>query len=59
MNTLYFTKDLVITSALIAKCREVSEKMFFIDMKNGKGITTAKTFDLAIDFAKSYQKLLG
>lgn len=59
MSTLFQTKDLTVTSTLIAKCREVSEKVFFIDMNNGKGITTAKTLDLAIDFAKAYQKLLG
>ena len=57
--SLFETKDLVVTTAVIAICHEVSETQFFIDMKSGKGITTAKNLDLAIDFAKSYQKLLG
>lgn len=57
--SLFTTKDLTVTSAMIQKCREVSVKEFFIDMKDGKGITSAKTLDEAIEFAKAYQKLLG
>ena len=59
MNILFQTKDLTVTSTFIAECREVSKRVFFVDMNNGKGITTAKTLDLAIDFAKAYQNLLG
>lgn len=56
---LFTTKDLTVTSAMIAKCHDVSVEEFFIDMNNGKGITSAKTLDEAIEFAKAYQKLLG
>lgn len=57
--SLFETKDLVVTSALIAKCYDVSVTGFFIDTKQGKGITSAKNLQSAIDFAVSYQKLLG
>jgi hypothetical protein len=57
--SLFETKNLVVTSAMIAKCHEVSVKTFFIDTKEGKGITTAKDLDSAISFSNSYQKLLG
>lgn len=57
--SLFETKDLTVTSAMIQKCHEVSVEEFFIDMKNGKGITCAKSLDEAIEFAKTYQKLLG
>lgn len=57
--SLFTTKDLTVTSAMIQTCHEVSVKKYFIDMKDGKGITSAKTLDEAIEFAKAYQKLLG
>tara|TARA_R110000772_G_scaffold106420_5_gene208377 strand:- start:828 stop:1004 length:177 start_codon:yes stop_codon:yes gene_type:complete len=57
--SLFTTKDLKVTSAMIATCHEVSVNKFFIDMNNGKGITSAATLDEAIEFAKAYQKLLG
>ena len=59
MKTLFATKDLTVTSAMIATCHEVSVKKFFVDMNNGKGITSANTLDEAIEFAKAYQQLLG
>jgi hypothetical protein len=57
--SLFTTKDLTVTSAMIATCHEVSVKKFFIDMSSGKGVTSAKTLGEAIEFAKAYQKLLG
>ena len=57
--TLFTTKDLIVTSAVIAKCHDVSVEEFFIDMNSGKGVTVAKTLKEAIEFAKAYQKLLG
>ena len=59
MSILFKTKDLTVTSASIAKCREVSVTKFFIDMDNGKGVSSCDKLELAIDFAKAYQKLLG
>ena len=58
-NSLFETKDLVVSSASIAKCHDVSVVEFFIDMKNGKGVAVAKTLDEAKDFAVAYQKLLA
>ncbi len=57
--SLFTTKDLTVTSSMIATCREASVKRFFIDTNEGKGITSANTLDEAIEFAKAYQKLLG
>ena len=57
--SLFETKNLVVTSSMIAKCHEVSVETFFVDTKEGKGITTAKDLDSAVAFANSYQKLLG
>jgi hypothetical protein len=57
--SLFTTKDLTVTSAIIAICHEVSVEKFFIDMNSGKGVTSAKTLGEAIEFAKAYQKLLG
>ena len=57
--SLFETKNLVVTSAMIAKCHEVSVKEYFIDNKDGKGITSAKTLDEAIEFAKVYQNMIG
>lgn len=58
-NSLFETKDLVVSSASIAKCHDVSVVEFFIDMKNGKGVAVAKTLNEAKDFAVAYQKLLA
>jgi len=57
--SLFETKDLVVTSAMIQTCYECSEKRFFIDNKDGKGITVANTLDEAIEFAKVYQGMIG
>ena len=57
--SLFETKDLVVTSAMIQKCHDVAVKEYFIDHKNGKGITVAKTLDEAIEFAKVYQGMIG
>lgn len=59
MTILFQTKDLEVTSTMIDVCREVSKKVFFIDNKDGKGISSCDKLELAIDFAKSYQGLLG
>jgi hypothetical protein len=56
---LFTTKDLTITKATIAVTHTESKVEFFIDMNNGKGITSAPTLGEAIEFAKAYQKLLG
>lgn len=56
---LFTTKDLTVTSAMIAVDHENSEKRFFIDNKDGKGISVSLSLDEAIGFAKAYQKLLG
>lgn len=58
-NSLFETKDLVVSSASIAKCHEVSVVEFFIDMKDGKGIAVTDTLQEAKDFAVAYQKLLA
>jgi hypothetical protein len=57
--SLFNTKDLTVSKAIIAVTHTESKVEFFIDMNNGKGITSAKTLDEAIEFAKAYQKLLG
>lgn len=57
--SLFETKDLVITKANIATCYECSEVRFFIDMKNGKSVSVAKSFDEAVEFAKVYQGMIG
>ena len=59
LMSLFTTKDLTVTKATIAVTHTESKIEFFIDMNNGKGITSAKTLDEAIEFAKAYQKLLG
>jgi hypothetical protein len=57
--SLFNTKDLTVSKAIIAVTHTESKVEFFIDINNGKGITSAKTLDEAIEFAKAYQKLLG
>lgn len=55
---LFETKDLEVVSAIIPINHTESKVEYFIDMKTGKGVTSAPTLDQAIAFAKSYQKLI-
>ncbi len=58
---LFTTKDLTVSKVDLPTAYDETgvNTRFFIDMKNGKGITSAKTLDEAVEFAKEYQKLLG
>lgn len=57
-NSLFETKDLVVSSAMIAKCHDVSVLEYFIDYKNGKAISVTDNLDEAKGFAVTYQNLL-
>jgi hypothetical protein len=59
--SLFTTKDLTVSKVDLPTAYDETgvNTRFFIDMNNGKGITSAATLDEAIEFAKAYQKLLG
>lgn len=57
-NALFVTKDLIVTSALIEKCRDVAVVEYFVDMKSGKGLITTESLAEAKKFAIAYQALL-
>ena len=57
-NSIFETKDLVVTSASIAQCHEHSVTEFFIDYKSGKGLSVCASEKLAIEFAIAFQKML-
>jgi len=61
MNALFQTKDLVVVKVNLPTAYDETgvNTRYFIDMNSGKGITSAKTLNEAIEFAKAYQKLLG
>ena len=57
-NSIFETKDLIVTSASIAQCQEHRITKFFIDYKNGKSLSVCKNADLAIEFAVAFQKMI-
>ncbi len=56
--SLFETRDLVVSSAPIDQCFNTSKIVYFIDLKNGKGVASGDNFDKACTYAISYQSQL-
>lgn len=56
---LFSTKNLEVKKVILPVTRTETKIEYFIDHKNGKGITSAKTLELAMHFASSFQSILN